>query len=158
MRPILLTLALALCCGSAATAVPATASEANLVLRIALKPGPVQAGRVFVSTFRVTNTGPHTATNVTLQGRITGTDADGVVLGATPIEWGDRFRCSGTSARFRCVLGTLRRAETATLSIRLTAEGPGRRTAWAVVASNARDPRSRDNRASATIRVASGSG
>ena len=87
-------------------------------------------------TIVVYDGGPSTATSVTLSNTWSGT-AKNIDLTSFTI---DRGSCTHTGAALTCSIGTLQGGETATLTVTVTAQGPGTVTDTAVVSAATKDP------------------
>ncbi|MGD9571446.1 MAG: hypothetical protein AB7V62_06180 [Thermoleophilia bacterium] len=124
---------------------PASRPSADLSVTKAVVPQAALPGAPVTYTVRVTNNGPDTATDVVLTEFLPPTTR--VVR---PVASQGTGRGTRPAA---CRLGTLAPGESATITVRTTALGPGTRTNRVAVLSAANDPDLTDNRAAATLAV-----
>jgi uncharacterized repeat protein (TIGR01451 family) len=122
--------------------------EAELALTNSASTATTVIGGEISYTMTVANAGPQTAGNVTLSDPL----PSNVSLVSTQASQGS---CSG-AVTLTCNLGTLAKGAMATVTITVRVTGPGAITNTASVSSDAHDPSSANNTASATTAVASG--
>ncbi len=130
---------------------PAPNDPADLAVTKSDSPDPVSVGATLTYSIQVANAGPDAATNVVLSDRL----PKGVSFLSASASQGS---CSNNKLQVTCLLGTIGFAvpnySPASVVIRVTApQTTGTITNTASVASDATDPNTSNNKASATTRV-----
>lgn len=111
-------------------------------------PGTVQAGQEFTYTLTVTNSGPNTATGVTLADQL-----PGGVTPSGPLPDGCTY--DEQSNTITCDLGRLANGETVERNFQVTANSAGEKTNEAEIDSDVGDDNQQNNTATATTTVTS---
>ena len=127
----------------------AGAGTANLGVTNVDSPDPSQTGSVIGYTITVTNSGPDTATGVTLEDTLT---ASVQFISAGP----SQGSCSATTTTVTCSLGTIANGGLATVSIFVAPTTAGSVSNTATVSAAQTDPVSANNTATATTTVNAG--
>jgi uncharacterized repeat protein (TIGR01451 family) len=119
--------------------------EADLSITLAAAPDPVMVGQILTYTLNVANSGPSTATGVTLSDVL---PAGVTLVSAQPTQGS----CSGT-VTISCSLGTLAAGGNATVVIQVIPNTAGNITDTANVTSGVDDPDTANNDAAVTVTV-----
>ncbi len=125
-----------------ATATVTVTPLARMSIAMAGPGSPVQASSTFTYNITVNNSGPSTATNVT----VTDTLPAGVSLVRVTSS-------QGNCTALPCVLGTMNSGTTATVAIEANANETGTYLNTATVAATEADPNPADNTASASVNI-----
>jgi uncharacterized repeat protein (TIGR01451 family) len=131
---------------NSASATTTVTAGADLALTNSDSPDPVVAGQLLTYTLTTSNAGPSTATGV----QVTDDLPAGVTfVSATP----SQGTCSQSNATVTCPLGTIAADADATVDVKVRPQSAGSITNSAGVSSDAFDPSSADNSASAETTV-----
>ena len=131
---------------NSASAETTVLAAADLSLTKSGAPNPVPVGGQVTYTLAVRNSGPQTATGVSLTDNLPG----GVTFDSAAATQGS---CSETGGTVTCALGILADEESASVEIKITPTGAGSITNEAGVTSDVADPDPADNSASADTTV-----